>query len=354
MLRFTDDRKSPFYFPPYPSDAGVSGDELNELRELQEQRDNDYTPSTAPNRQRAALSRFIQLRPPPLFSVYNLTREQPDLKKLEDQCRLDTPPVVSKFSELARLFEDETPGLFHRHALNCLLRGRDWSPPRQAFVWMALDVTLYSALQAAWYYKWRSQRPLTRFRQRPIEDPRAAGLGLTVLFDNKIGDNGTEPGTLRPDPQPSPGSPRHPAYPSGHSTYGAAASTLLRYFFRRPDERKELANLADNAGIARLIAGIHWRSDHTAGARLGYAVARMVIAQIEANGIDRLPAALPLSPSMKPCEQAYKDAVDQSEEQFKSACASAAAPTPTFDEEPDDTTPFDLIEPLSNPQRGAR
>lgn len=29
----------------------------------------------------------------------------------------------------------------------------------------------------------------------------------------------------------SPGTPRHPSYPSGHSTYSAAASAILRYFF---------------------------------------------------------------------------------------------------------------------------
>lgn len=84
-------------------------------------------------------------------------------------------------------------------------------------------------------------------------------------------------------PNPSPGTPRHPAYPSGHSTYGGAASELLSYFF--PDYSEELDRLADNCGMARLWAGIHWRSDHVQGMRLGRCVARMVIEQLEQSCI---------------------------------------------------------------------
>ena len=86
---------------------------------------------------------------------------------------------------------------------------------------------------------------------------------------------------------PSPGTPRHPAYPSGHSTYGAAASELLAWFF--PDYREELNRLADNTGMGRLWAGIHYRSDHIQGRRLGRTVACMVIAQLEGSYIPRTP-----------------------------------------------------------------
>ena len=52
----------------------------------------------------------------------------------------------------------------------------------------------------------------------------------------------------------SPGTPRHPAYPSGHSTYSGAASEILSFFF--PDYRADLDRLADNIGIARPDATI--------------------------------------------------------------------------------------------------
>jgi len=59
---------------------------------------------------------------------------------------------------------------------------------------------------------------------------------------------------------PTPGTPRHPAYPSGHSTYSAAAAFTLIAFF--PQYAEDLLRLADNTGVARLWAGVHWRSDH--------------------------------------------------------------------------------------------
>jgi len=42
--------------------------------------------------------------------------------------------------------------------------------------------------------------------------------------------------------------------------------------------------MADNIGMGRLWAGIHWRSDHEAGMKLGRTVARMVIEQLQEMG----------------------------------------------------------------------
>ena len=104
---------------------------------------------------------------------------------------------------------------------------------------------------------------------------------------------------------PSPGTPRHPAWPSGHSTYSAAASHLLEYFFspeslEEPDAdlfrdfppgsdqimeprwiAAELRRLANNIGEARLWAGVHWHSDHIAGQKVGRSAAQAVIEQLK-------------------------------------------------------------------------
>jgi hypothetical protein len=183
-------------------------------------------------------------------------------------------PVIKTGRELARYFESETPGLAHRLALNYLLPTTNWSPPRQALVWMALDVAIYSALAAAWYYKWRAPGPRVSRRPRPIE----CDYRVSVLYNRAVDCDGDADGERRTMPMPSPGTPRHPAYPSGHSTYSAAASEVLSYFF--PDYAGEFDDLADNAGLARLWAGIHWRSDHTGGQLLGRFVAQRVIAQL--------------------------------------------------------------------------
>src|SRR5205823_831492 len=137
----------------------------------------------------------------------------------------------------ARAVEAETPGLFHRHALSFLISMRHWSPPRQALIWAGLDVTIASALQAAWYYKWGGEgRMRTSYRERPIEYSVRNNKGLNVLFDRPDELNPAYnlcPDARFDDPQ-NPnhsGTPRHPAYPSGHSAYSAAASEFLKFFF---------------------------------------------------------------------------------------------------------------------------
>jgi hypothetical protein len=77
---------------------------------------------------------------------------------------------------------------------------------------------------------------------------------------------------------PTPGTPRHPAYPSGHSTYSAAAAFTLIAFF--PQYAEDLLRLADNTGVARLWAGVHWRTDHIFGQLVGRAVAELIVEQL--------------------------------------------------------------------------
>lgn len=287
LLPITDNPENrDCYFEPYPSDPRVIQREIDELKDLEGKRD-DPRPA-------GEISRFLQMRPQPLGAVFCLEREQKPLKTLDEQCgRLteqDNPRVIQTGRELARWFEGETPGLGHRHALNCLILECNLSPPRQARVWMALDVAIYSALIAAWYYKWASDRPCTAYRPRPWEVDRR----LNVLFDRCVNMTGCGDDGRRTFPTPSPGTPRHPAYPSGHSTVGGAGSEILSYFF--PSARAELNKLADNSGMARLWAGIHYRSDHEQGLRLGRCVARLVISQLEGDGVplpSRPPAPTP-------------------------------------------------------------
>jgi len=100
------------------------------------------------------------------------------------------------------------------------------------------------------------------------------------------------------------GSPTHPAYPAGHAVMSAAGTTVLKAFFdeefvipepvvctanglalKRYDGppltvRGELDKLANNIGMGRCFAGIHWRSDIDEGLRLGEEVAIRVLREI--------------------------------------------------------------------------
>ncbi|HEX6371047.1 MAG TPA: vanadium-dependent haloperoxidase [Longimicrobium sp.] len=324
LTAITDDPAHPGYFPPYPDWCTPEGQdeikkefiELEELSKLRDEPCSLVNPGDCPNLTdwpceprrelprafgcRAPISRLFNLMPPPLGAV--------------QATRLPGQQVYRTGRGLARAFENETPGIAHRHALNYLITTRSWSPPRQALVWAALDIAIASALQAAWYYKWLSPRQFTSRRPRPIE----YGV-LNVLYDRP--DELNPMYITCPDARPcnpvgfSPGTPRHPAYPSGHSTYAGAASTILAYFFGNDPTPnaltlglasttigQELRNMADNIGMARLWAGIHWRSDHEAGLKLGQVVACLVLRQLSSICGCRFDLCPPMMPMPPQCD----------------------------------------------------
>jgi hypothetical protein len=71
--------------------------------------------------------------------------------------------------------------------------------------------------------------------------------------------------------------PNFPSYPSGHSCISATAGRVLSHFF--PASASELDGMVAEAGVSRIVAGIHFRFDVTAGNELGYAVADLAIAR---------------------------------------------------------------------------
>ncbi len=97
------------------------------------------------------------------------------------------------------------------------------------------------------------------------------------------------------------GCPLHPAYPSGHATVSGGCATVLKAFFDEsmilPDcvvpsiyglslhpykgpaltIKGEVEKLAFNVAMGRNFAGIHYRSDASAGIRLGEEVAISVL-----------------------------------------------------------------------------
>ncbi len=306
--------------PKFPTDGSVQKRELQELIEMARLRDEPgmighspcHPESMEAQRERAPLSLFLDLRPQPFGAVVNTARGM-------------AAPVLANGRELARYFEGETPGLSFQLALNFIFsQTPGFSPPRQATIWAGLHVTIASALAAAWYYKWRGGAGI-QYRPRPWECHPA----LDVLFDRVPNSTNSGDGPRRGfpfgvramDPHPgeqetperqvpdllpldpagdlawtgyeTPGTPRHPAYPSGHSTYSASAARYLGRFF--PKWKEELGKMADNIGMARLWAGVHWRTDHTFGRTVGTTVADLVIKQMVDSKVFEL--AIPSNPT---------------------------------------------------------
>lgn len=113
-----------------------------------------------------------------------------------------------------------------------------------------LNVAIYDAMVAAWHAKYKYNR------RRPSEVETKLSPAVPVADS--------------------------PSYPSEHAVAAGAASAVLSYLF--PDKAKFLADKAEECGHSRLLAGVQYRSDVTAGLRLGREVAALVIERAKADG----------------------------------------------------------------------
>ncbi|WP_139489772.1 vanadium-dependent haloperoxidase [Brevibacillus dissolubilis] len=73
--------------------------------------------------------------------------------------------------------------------------------------------------------------------------------------------------------------PKHPSYPSGHSTISGCAAEVLSYYF--PTEREKLLDLAKEASVSRNYAGIHFYADCEQGLRLGRQIGQLIVSALK-------------------------------------------------------------------------
>lgn len=157
------------------------------------------------------------------------------------------------------------------------------------------------SMKATWYQKWGVHRRLRPevFAGR-VHNNLRSGTNYPVhgeVFSSRAVEVLAGRGSfLLPLAFPE-GSPSHPSYTAGHATFAAATVTILKAVF---DEEfvipnpvvassdgtellpweggaltvgGELNKLASNIAIARNTAGVHWRTDAVASARLGERIA---------------------------------------------------------------------------------
>jgi hypothetical protein len=166
------------------------------------------------------------------------------------------------------------------------------------------------ALKATWYHKWAIHRRLRpeefgarvhRYFAEQHNYPLHTDILNATATDRTFRKYGTR---LLPQSYPE-GSPMHPAYPGGHAAIAGACATALKACFNEsfviPDpvipakdgltleryrDREltvggELDKLAENIGIGRNFAGIHWRSDDIEGMKLGEEVAIEILREMK-------------------------------------------------------------------------
>ena len=78
------------------------------------------------------------------------------------------------------------------------------------------------------------------------------------------------------------GIPNFPSYISGHSTFSGAASTVLSYII--PDRASAYDDLAREASLSRMLAGIHYRADCEIGLETGKKVGNYAVQRGNADG----------------------------------------------------------------------
>jgi hypothetical protein len=121
----------------------------------------------------------------------------------------------------------------------------DLNPPRAALVYALMNVAAHDAGIACWDAKYAYWSP--------------------------------RPHMVDPEIRPVFAVPNHPSYPSAHSCFSGAQGAVLARLF--PREAAYFTALTDEAGEARLMGGIHFRTDCEVGAELGRQVAQTVWAR---------------------------------------------------------------------------
>jgi membrane-associated phospholipid phosphatase len=167
------------------------------------------------------------------------------------------------------------------------------------------------AHEAVWFQKWQVHRSLRpeEFGGRVHNHMTGAffyPLHQDVLNSSVLDETFSRYGTYLCAQAYPDGCPTHTAYPSGHSVGAGATVTVLKAMF---DENAliqnpvtpsadglslqdsqggpltvggELNKLAFNIGMARVLGGIHWRSDVIEGNKLGEAIAISIMQDMKA------------------------------------------------------------------------
>ena len=152
------------------------------------------------------------------------------------------------------------------------------------FPWKLDQATFWNFDVPAILWSQEARRLLASRAMSDRDRARILAELATVEADAFIAAWDTKYTVLRPRPaQVDPGlsalmpfaTPPHPSFPSGHAVASMAAAIYLSAVF--PDESRHVRDLANQAAMSRLYAGIHFASDNLAGLGLGEQVGRAVL-----------------------------------------------------------------------------
>lgn len=207
--------------------------------------------------------------PPPALTSRAYARDVAEVQSLGQNTsttRTADQTTVARFwsAPIQNYWNEITQTLVTRHGANLLTA---------ATVFAEVDLALADSVIAFYDAKYHTNR------WRPITAIRAAGTD---------GNPGT---TADQNWTPLVNTPADPTYPGAHSVVSSTAVRILAAWFGDrervrvtsellPGVTREFATLHDaatEAGLSRILAGVHFRTDHDAGVRLGDRLAAAVL-----------------------------------------------------------------------------
>ena len=201
------------------------------------------------------LANGAEFRPaaPPADGSANARQELDEIVRLQSHRTMATDSLVQAWNGLpTKPWHEKTLDLLGFY-WPLLPDVRYATPVRSARILSLVNVAMYDAMVAAWDAKYAFNRAA----------PATVDQRIRPLVD--VGDV--------------------PSYPSEHAAAAAAAASVLSYLFPFEDTLAFHA-LAQDAGDARILAGVAYRSDVDAGYAIGRAVAMRIIARASADGSD--------------------------------------------------------------------
>jgi hypothetical protein len=185
--------------------------------------------------------------PPPSTSSEQMKNELAEVKRTVDHLTNAQLAIAQKWNDGAGTYSP--PGHWNDVALE-YVRDAQFSEVRAARVFALLNMAMHDAAVGCWEAKFHY------FNPRPSQlDP---GIKTQI------------------------GLPNFPSYTSGHSTFSAAAASVLSYLF--PSGASAFGAMRDEAGISRLYGGIHYPADIEAGKTHGSRIATYTLNFAHSDG----------------------------------------------------------------------
>jgi hypothetical protein len=192
---------------------------------------------------------FIKERPepPPVATQEEMKAQLAEVKYYSQNLTREREAIVLKWADGAGTITP--PGHWNQIA-ETYIRDAKFSEVRAARAFALLNMALHDAAVGCWETKYYYYNP------RPTQ--------------------------LDPSIKTGTGIPNFPSYTSGHSTFSAAAATVLSYLF--PTQASYFNSQAQEASLSRLYGAIHYRVDIESGFSHGQRIGGYTVAFANGDG----------------------------------------------------------------------